>query len=135
LGYVIRCAARAWPGKGVVRALSIVLIINAPPYGDERSYNGLRLAQALLAADEWVELFFLGDGVHVAHAGQDPRGAHASLEPMLVELIANGAVVMLCGTCCQARGLRQDELVEGARVGTIHDLADVVRRSDKALTF
>jgi sulfur relay (sulfurtransferase) complex TusBCD TusD component (DsrE family) len=25
--------------------------------------------------------------------------------------------------------------VEGARVGTIHDLADVVRRSDKALTF
>ena len=115
--------------------MSIVLIIDAPPYGDERPYNCLRLAQALLAAGEWIELFLLGDGVQVARAGQDPRGAHASLEVMLAELILNGAVVTLCGTCCQARGLREDELVEGARVGTIHDLADVVRRSDKVLTF
>ncbi len=115
--------------------MSMVLIIDAPPYGDERPYNGLRLAQALLEAGEWVELFFLGDGVHAAHAGQDPRGAHASLELMLAELIARGAVVTLCGTCCQARGLGEDELVEGARIGTIHDLADVVRRSDRVLTF
>jgi sulfur relay (sulfurtransferase) complex TusBCD TusD component (DsrE family) len=115
--------------------MSIIIIIDAPPYGDERPYNGLRLAQALLDAGEWIELFLLGDGVHVAHARQDPRGAHASLEPMLAELVGKGAVVTLCGTCCQARGLGEDELVEGVRIGTIHDLADLVRRSDKVLTF
>ena len=81
------------------------LIVNGSPYGSELPYNALRLAGALLVKGHWVELFFLGDGVHTARRGQDPRGAHASLEECSLELLAKGAVVTLCGTCCQTRGL------------------------------
>ena len=111
------------------------LIVNGSPYGTELPYNALRLAGALLLKEQWVELFFLGDGVHTARRGQDPRGAHASLEEMLTELIGKGAVATLCGTCCQARGVTATDVVDGARLGTIHDLADLVARSDRVVSF
>jgi uncharacterized protein involved in oxidation of intracellular sulfur len=31
--------------------MKILIILNDPPYGSERSYNGLRLAHALTKAD------------------------------------------------------------------------------------
>ena len=76
-----------------------------------------------------------GDGVHLARAGQDPRDAHASLETMVRELLERGVVVTACGTCCQTRGLALGDLVGGVTVGTIHDLAALVARSDRTLTF
>ena len=111
------------------------LIVNGSPYGSELPYNALRLAGALLVKEHWVEVFFLGDGVHTARRGQDPRGAHASLEEMLGGLLDKGAAVTLCGTCCQARGITQSDVVEGVRLGTIHDLADLVARSDRVVSF
>lgn len=29
--------------------MDILIVLNEPPYGNERSYNGLRMAKALLA--------------------------------------------------------------------------------------
>jgi uncharacterized protein involved in oxidation of intracellular sulfur len=111
------------------------VLVNGSPYGSELPYNALRLAGALLVKEHWVELFFLGDGVHTARRGQDPRGAQASLEEMLVELIAKGAVVTLCGTCCQTRGVTAADVVDGVHVGAIHDLADLIARSDRVVSF
>jgi sulfur relay (sulfurtransferase) complex TusBCD TusD component (DsrE family) len=83
--------------------MSMVLIIDTPPYGDERPYNGLRLAQALLEAGEWVELFFLGDGVHAAHAGQDPRGAWAKTSLWKVRGSARSTTSpMWCGVATES---------------------------------
>ena len=115
--------------------MATIIIVNGSPYGTELPYNAMRLAAALRAREEWVELFLMGDGVHTARRGQDPRGAHASLEAMLRELVAAGVPVALCGTCCQTRGLTEDELVEGASVATIHDLAELVGRSDRVVSF
>ena len=111
------------------------VIENGSPYGSELPYNALRLAGALLLKEHWVELFFLGDGVHTARRDQDPRGAQVSLEEMLTELIGKGATVTLCGTCCQTRGVGAADVVDGARLGTIHDLADLVARSDRVVSF
>jgi tRNA 2-thiouridine synthesizing protein D len=54
---------------------------------------------------------------------------------MLVEVLAKGANVSLCGTCCRTRGIDDGDVVDGARMATIHDLADLVQRSDRALSF
>ena len=54
---------------------------------------------------------------------------------MLGELLEKGASVTLCGTCCQTRGITQADVVEGARLGTIHELADLVARSDRVVSF
>ena len=54
--------------------MSVLLVVNTAPYGSEGAYNALRLAEALALREEHVEVFLMGDGVHAARAGQDPRG-------------------------------------------------------------
>jgi uncharacterized protein involved in oxidation of intracellular sulfur len=56
-----------------VRAL---VVLNDPPYGTERSYNGLRLAKARAKRDQAeVRLFMMGDAVACAVGGQQtPNG-------------------------------------------------------------
>jgi len=115
--------------------MTVLLVVNAPPYGSEGPYNAFRLADALVLRDAHVEIFLLGDGVHAARAGQEPRDAHASLEQMLVGLLERGVGVACCGTCCHARGVAEDDLVEGVHVATIHDLAESVIRCERTLSF
>lgn len=115
--------------------MSVTLIINASPYGTELPYNALRLAEALLVNGEWVELFLMGDGIHTARRGQDPRSAHASLEAMLMGLVERGVIVAACGTCCQTRGVEEADLIEGVSIATIHDMAALVTKSDRTLSF
>ena len=115
--------------------MSVLIVVNTAPYGSEGPYNAFRLADALALRDEHVEIFLMSDGVHAARAGQDPRGAHASLEEMLRQLLEKGVDVACCGTCCTTRGLAEGDVVTGVRVETIHDLAAAVARSDKVVSF
>ena len=41
----------------------------------------------------------------------------------------------MCGTCMDARGLTQDDLVEGATRSTMDELTQVTLASDKVLVF
>ena len=115
--------------------MSVALLVKTSPYGAEGPFNALRLAQALELAGERVELLLMGDAVNTARRGQDPRTAHASLEALLAELTEKGVSVTLCGTCCQARGLQESDLVEGVVIGTIHDFARIVKESDKTVSL
>lgn len=115
--------------------MSVLLVVTTPPYGSEGPYNAFRLAEALLLRDERVEIFLMGDAVHAARAGQDPRGAHASIEAMARELLDKGADILCCGTCCTARGLDADGVTPGIHIATIHDLAASTVRSDKVISF
>jgi sulfur relay (sulfurtransferase) complex TusBCD TusD component (DsrE family) len=53
-----------------------LFVLNDPAYGTERSYNGLRLANALAKRDtEEVRVFLMADAVSCALAGQQtPNG-------------------------------------------------------------
>ena len=105
---------------------STLFILNDAPYGNERAYNALRLAGALAGkAEQPVRLFLLADAVACAKGGQKvPEG----------KVLRHGEVA-LCGTCMDARGLRDDELVEGARRSTLAQLADWTAAADKVLVF
>ncbi len=115
--------------------MNVLLVVNTAPYGSEGPYNAFRLAEALALRDEHVEVFLMGDGVNAARAGQDPRGAHASLEHLLHGLVERGVDVRCCGTCCAARGLSPEQLVPGAHIATIHDLAAALAGSERSLSF
>ena len=115
--------------------MSLLLVVSTAPYGSEGPYNALRLAEALSLRGEHVEIFLVGDAVHTARAGQDPRGAHSSLEQMIVPLLAAGVECACCGTCCTTRGLSEADLVADVHVATIHDLAAAVARCDKVVSF
>jgi len=114
---------------------STLFILNDAPYGNERAYNALRLAAALAARDgQQVRLFLMADAVACAKSGQKLPEGYYNLQLMLGKVIRKGEVG-LCGTCMDARGLRDDEVMEGARRSTLAQLAEWTAESDKVLVF
>ena len=61
-----------------------LMILNDPPYGTERSYNGLRLANSLSKGeDDEVRVFLVGDAVLCGKKGQRTPNGYYNLERML----------------------------------------------------
>ena len=114
--------------------MNTLIIINEPPYGNERSYNGLRLAKALTAAGVTVTVFLMADAVNCAKRDQKVPEGFYNIELMLKSVVRRGTV-LLCGTCMDARGLGDDEIIEGARRSTMKELAEQTINADKVLVF
>lgn len=54
---------------------TVTVVLNDSPYGIEKLWNALRLAQALMVSGEKINLFLMGDSVVAAKAGQEtPKG-------------------------------------------------------------
>lgn len=112
-----------------------LFILNDAPYGNERAYNALRLSAALAGKDgEQVRLFLMADAVACAKRGQKVPEGYYNVQLMLGKVLRKGEVA-LCGTCMDARGLREDELVAGAARATLAQLADWTASADKVLVF
>lgn len=116
--------------------MKYLLIINDPPYGTERCYNGLRLALALLKIEEKPEVtvFLMADAVVAAKAGQKTPDGYYNLETML-KGVARHSDILVCGTCMDVRGVGEDELVTGAKRSTMSQLALLTHAADKVLIF
>ncbi len=113
-----------------------LIILNDPPYGTERSYNGLRLANALSKdpGDE-VRVFLIGDAVLCAKKGQRTPDGYYNLEKMLQVSSRQGVNVGSCGSCLDARAMRVEELAEGVHRGSMDELAQWTRWADKVVSF
>jgi len=115
-----------------------LFILNDPPYGTERSYNGLRLARELLkdpAAGNELKLFLVGDAASCAKAGQKVPQGYYSVEALLQGISGRGGEIGVCGTCMDARGLADTELVKGGARGSMSQLAAWTGWADKLLVF
>lgn len=114
---------------------STLFIFNDAPYGNERAYNGLRLAGALSGTDgQQVRVFLMADAVGCAKARQKVPAGYYSIEVMLGTVLRAGEVG-LCGTCMDARGLSETEMIEGAKRRTLAQLADWTAEAAKVLVF
>jgi len=113
-----------------------LFILNDPPYGTERSYNGLRLAGSLAKPDgDEVRLFLLGDAAACAKSGQKVPEGYYNLQLMLNRVMRGGGKVGVCGTCMEARGIAEAELIEGTQKSTLAELASWTQWADKVLVF
>lgn len=113
-----------------------LFILNDPPYGTERSYNGLRVAGALAKREgQEVRVFLMGDAASCAKAGQQTPNGYYNIERMLRVVTNRKGEVGVCGTCMDARGIGPDDLVEGAVRLTLEDLTDWTVWADKLLVF
>lgn len=117
--------------------MKVLFILNGAPYGDERSYNGLRLAGALSKREgNTVRVFLMGDAAVTAKGGQKVPEGFYNLQLMLGKVARAGAQsVGVCGTCMDARGMTADELMEGTHRGTLDELADWSEWADQVLVF
>lgn len=116
--------------------MRVLMIINGPPYGSELPFNGLRLAAELARREEVeVRVFLMGDAVGSAVAGQQLPDGFYHLDRMIGSVVRKGGEVGCCGTCMDARGLGDEQLVDGARRATMAELGDWTVEADKVVTF
>lgn len=113
-----------------------LFILNDPPYGTERSYNGLRLAGALAKREgEELRVFLLGDAAACAKRGQKTPNGYYNVERMLKVVGRAGGEIGVCGTCMDARGITEEELSVDTRRSTLEELADWTQWAERTLVF
>ena len=116
--------------------MKLLIVLNDPPYGVERSYNALRLAGALAKREaEQVRVFLMGDAAACAKSGHQLADGYYNVNRMLKVLTIKQAPVGVCGSCMDARGIAASELVEGAHRGSLEELADWTVWADKVIVF
>ena len=116
--------------------MKTLFTLNDAPYGSERSYNALRLARSLLkAGGAEVKVFLIGDAAACAKAGQKVPQGFYNIGDMLGMVLRAGAEVGVCGTCIDARGIAETELVQSAHRSTMDELTAWTQWADKVLVF
>lgn len=114
---------------------TVTIVLQDAPYGNEKVWNALRLAQALLTEGAKVRIFLYADSITAAKTNQSPPKGYYNVGDMLKALMEKGAEVRSCQTCTKARGLTQDDFIEGAVVGKTIELARWVNEEGKVLVF
>ncbi len=115
----------------------VLITVNDPPYGTERAYNALRLAANLLKNDPTVELriFQVGDAAACAKAGQSVPKGYYNIETMVKAVVLRNGVIGVCGTCMEARGIKDAELIAGTRRSSLDEWTEWTLWADKTPVF
>ena len=118
--------------------MKILIIFNLDPYnGTDITWNGLRLAKKMVETDQEVRLFLMNDSVDLARdACTPPESYDQDLSLKLKDLISEGALVKVCGTCMSRCGIHKNQpYFDGAEKSTMDALTEWVLTSDKIITF
>ena len=113
-----------------------LFIFNEAPYGNERTYNGLRLAGAIAKqGGEEVRIFMMGDSALSAKANQKVPQGYYKVEDMLGMVTRRDGQVGVCGSCMDARGIAETELATGTHRGNLEELTAWTIWADKVIVF
>lgn len=66
---------------------------------------------------------------------QKTPDGYYNLERMMKVIIRKQGSVYLCGSCLDARGILEEFLIEGTIKSTMSNLALLIEKADKVLTF
>jgi len=80
-------------------------------------------------------MFFMGDAVSCAKSGQKVPEGFYNLELMTGKVARTCAEIGLCGTCMDAHGIAEAELVNGAHRSTLAELTTWTQWAEKVLVF
>jgi len=117
--------------------MKYLIIINDAPYGTEKAYNAFRLAMQIQKdfPENEVRIFLMADAATCALSNQNTPNGYYNIERMLKSVLLKGGQVKICGTCADARGIKNLPLIEGAQISTMVELTIWTVDSDKVLVF
>ncbi len=118
------------------------VLLTGAPFDSQRWRTAYELGRAALDAGHDVSYFAYLDGAYVPVADQQlPGCADDGLFDTMPtekyqELIADGATVICCGLCVNARGIDgQTDYPEGVELGLLPDLADILGEADRVVSL
>ncbi len=104
----------------------------------EKAAVGFAAINAALAQDYHVVVYLMFNAVELGKKGVIDEIRMEEGEPDLPQLFKNaielGAEIYLCGPCCNKRGITENDLVEGLKIGGAANLVNTAVQSG-TLTF
>jgi len=94
----------------------------------ETCWNALRFANFTLGQKDEVKVFLISKGVEYQHVSSDKFNTIGQAEKFL----ASGGKIYACGTCIKSRYQKSSEMCP---ISTMKDLYEIVKESDKIVTF
>lgn len=104
--------------------LGIVICSNDP----ETVWNAFRLGNFALKEGDSVKVFLLAKGVECESLGTEKF----NITEQIQALVKGGGKILACGTCLK---IRQQEGTESCPLSTMKDLYEIIKESDKVISF
>ncbi|GMU77257.1 MAG: hypothetical protein AMXMBFR46_00580 [Acidimicrobiia bacterium] len=77
----------------------------------------------------------MDDAASAAKSGQQTPNGHYIIERMLASVARKPGSVLVCGTCMDARGLTESDLLSGGSRSSMDELTELTVAADKVLVF
>jgi uncharacterized protein involved in oxidation of intracellular sulfur len=114
--------------------MKFLFVLHDPPYGTERTYNGIRWARQVIGANgNEVKVFLFGDAVGSVMAGQKTPDGYYNIASMIRSLASKGAQIGSCGSCLDARGINDEMVAEGVTRSSMAELSDWTTWAEKVI--
>lgn len=94
----------------------------------ETCWNALRYANFCLGQKDDVKIFLMGKGVEYQKISTDKFNAIEQADKFL----KSGGKIFACGTCIKSRAQEGSEMCP---VSTMKDMYEIVKESDRVVTF
>ncbi len=112
------------PELKVSSRIGIIISSNDP----ETVWNAFRFGNFAAQEGDSVSVFLLGKGVEAEKITDNAF----DVSDMMKSYVSNGGKIFTCGTCLHSRNAGGTELCP---ISTMGDMYDIVKHSDKLLTF
>lgn len=94
----------------------------------ETSWNALRYANFAVGQKDKVKVFLTGKGVEYQKVSNEKFNTIEQAEKFL----QGGGKILACGTCIKSRN---QESTEMCPISTMKDMYEIIKESDKLVTF
>ncbi len=94
----------------------------------ETCWNALRYANFSLGLKDEVKVFFMGKGVEYQKVSTEKFNTVEQAD----KFMQSGGKIYACGSCIKSRGQEGSEMCP---ISTMKDMYDIVKESDKIVTF
>lgn len=118
--------------KGKISKVLTILITKGA-YISESADIGLRTALKANRLGYTVNVFLYLDGVWISHLIGDKNFNNSG--DWLKRVIRKGINVNMCERCSKARDLVEGDIINGAKITGTYTLIELLKESDKVLTF
>ena len=112
---------------------TLTIILTRGPFISDYSDIAINTALRAKKMGYKVNLFLYLDGTWNAHVKTDKK--YSNPGEWLRWCIKKGVKVAACERCSEARDLVKEDIIDGVEIGGVYRLLDMIKGSDKVLSF
>ncbi|MCD6449528.1 MAG: DsrE family protein [Thermotogaceae bacterium] len=115
--------------------MKITVQVMLHPYTNQDMDTAINIAKAAIEKGHEAAIFLFCDSVLAINTKVKPVKGDRNIPQILEDLIKKGVEVHICGICFQYRGLYENDIVPGAKLSGLPELATLIYESDRFINL